>query len=62
LHENVAWTYREPRHDAAAVAGYVAFFNEHTDIDVDGERQTSPRTPWSKPGWWHHMGDVEAET
>ena len=52
LAENVAWTYREPRHDASAVRDLVCFFNEAVDIDLDGERQERPMTPWSRPGWW----------
>jgi uncharacterized protein (DUF427 family) len=48
--ENLIWTYPEPRHDAAAVAGYLCFFNERVDIEVDGEHQERPLTPWS-PGW-----------
>jgi uncharacterized protein (DUF427 family) len=50
--ENIAWTYPEPRHDATAVRDLVCFFNEAVDLDVDGERQERPRTPWGRPGWW----------
>jgi uncharacterized protein (DUF427 family) len=60
LHENIAWSYLEPRHDAAAVGGRVAFFEEHTDIEVDGRRQPRPRTPWAKPRWWETIGRMEA--
>lgn len=52
LVENAAWTYREPRHDAAPVRDFVCFFNEAVDLDIDGERQERPMTPWSQPGWW----------
>jgi uncharacterized protein (DUF427 family) len=58
LVENVAWTYPEPRHDASAVRGLVCFFNEAVDLDVDGERERRPQTPWSRPGWWHDDGEV----
>jgi uncharacterized protein (DUF427 family) len=51
--ENLAWTYREPRRDASAVRDLVCFFNESVDLDLDGERQQRPMTPWSRPGWWH---------
>ncbi len=61
LHENVAWTYEEPRHAAAAVAGYVAFFNEHVEIEVDGEVQERPASPWSGPGWWDSVREFEAQ-
>lgn len=52
LLENIAWTYPDPRHDAEPVRNYVCFFNEATDIEIDGERQDRPMTPWSQPGWW----------
>ena len=52
LLENIAWTYREPLRDALPIAGLVAFFNERVEIEVDGERQPCPPTPWSRPGWW----------
>jgi uncharacterized protein (DUF427 family) len=50
--ENVAWTYPEPEHDALDVRDLVCFFNEAVDLDVDGERQERPGTPWGRPGWW----------
>ena len=51
-HVNLAWTYREPLHDAAAVADHVAFFNERVEIQIDGEVEPPVRTPWSNPDWW----------
>jgi uncharacterized protein (DUF427 family) len=50
LEEDLIWTYREPRHEAEHIAGYLAFFNERTDIDLDGEVDERPVTPWS-PDW-----------
>ena len=50
--ENIAWFYVRPLHDAARVAGRIAFFDERVDVDIDGERQPRPPTPWSAPGWW----------
>ena len=44
---DVAWTYREPLHDATPVRDMLAFFNERVDITVDGQPQDRPRTPWS---------------
>ena len=44
---DIAWTYEEPLHDAAQVRGLIAFFNEHVDVTVDGQRQERPVTPWS---------------
>jgi uncharacterized protein (DUF427 family) len=50
LTEDLVWTYREPRPEAERIAGYAAFFNERTDIEVDGELEERPITPWS-PDW-----------
>jgi uncharacterized protein (DUF427 family) len=58
LLENIAWTYPEPRHDAAAVRDLVCFFNEHVDLDIDGERQERPQTPWACPGWWRAYSEA----
>ena len=44
---DIAWTYQQPRHDAALVGGLIAFFNERLDVIVDGERLERPLTPWS---------------
>jgi uncharacterized protein (DUF427 family) len=45
--EDLVWFYPEPREDAARIAGYLAFFNERVDIEVDGELQERPETQWS---------------
>lgn len=45
----IAWTYPEPLHDAGPVRDMVCFFNERTDITVDGELARRPVTPWSTP-------------
>lgn len=48
---DIAWTYEDPRHDAVQVRHLIAFFDERTDVIVDGERLARPVTPWSKgPG------------
>ena len=46
---DLAWTYRAPLHDAAAVKDHVAFYNERVDLTVDGDLLVRPRTPWSSP-------------
>jgi uncharacterized protein (DUF427 family) len=61
LHENIAWTYLEPRHDALAVGGRVAFFDEQVDLEVDGQPQPRSRTPWSIPRWWERTARLEAQ-
>lgn len=46
---DIGWTYRSPLDDAVRVRDHVAFWNERTDIRVDGELQRRPVTPWSSP-------------
>jgi uncharacterized protein (DUF427 family) len=46
---DIAWTYPEPLDDALRVRDRIAFWNERTDIRVDGELQPRPVTPWSTP-------------
>jgi uncharacterized protein (DUF427 family) len=60
LHRNIAWSYLAPRHDAQAVGGRVAFFDEHVDLEVDGRPQPRPRTPWAAPRWWERTAELEA--
>jgi uncharacterized protein (DUF427 family) len=56
--EDLAWSYGEPRRDVARIAGMVAFFNERVDIELDGELQARPHTPWSPE--WKGESDDEA--
>ena len=46
---DIAWTYAEPLDDARRVRDHLAFWNERTDIRVDGELLPRPVTPWSTP-------------
>ena len=46
--EDLVWSYERPLPAVAGITGQLAFFNERVDIDVDGEREERPRTPWSK--------------
>ncbi len=45
---DIAWTYRDPRPDVDRIRGHVCFYNEFVDIEVDGEAQPPPETPFSK--------------
>ena len=45
--EDVVWTYREPLKDAMELSGYLCFFNERVDIEIDGEPEERPSTQWS---------------
>ena len=47
-HEDVAWTYEDPLHDAQPVQGRIAFYNERVDLEVDGELAERPQTQWSR--------------
>jgi uncharacterized protein (DUF427 family) len=45
--DDIAWTYRDPLHDATQVRGLIAFFDERIDVTLDGVRLERPITPWS---------------
>jgi len=45
--EDLVWFYPEPTRDVERIKGYLAFFNERADIEVDGELQDRPVTQWS---------------
>lgn len=47
--KDLAWTYPQPLHDAAAVKDHIAFYNERVDLTIDGVKLDRPRTPWSSP-------------
>jgi uncharacterized protein (DUF427 family) len=44
---DLAWSYEDPLHEAAPLAGLVCFFNERLDVSFDGELPPRPHTPWS---------------
>ena len=44
---DVAWTYREPLHDAEPVRDRICFFDERVDVFVDGQQRDRPVTPWT---------------
>jgi uncharacterized protein (DUF427 family) len=46
---NLAWIYEDPQREVAPIAGRVAFYNERVDIELDGEPQERPVTPFSRP-------------
>jgi uncharacterized protein (DUF427 family) len=48
VHDDLAWTYPEPQHDAEPVKGLIAFFNERVEVELDGIRQERPVTQWSR--------------
>ncbi|MDQ4041704.1 MAG: DUF427 domain-containing protein [Actinomycetota bacterium] len=46
--DDLVWTYPEPRVEAQRVEGYLCFFNERVDLEIDGELQKRPITAWSR--------------
>lgn len=44
---DVAWSYAAPSAEVGKIAGMVAFFNERVDLEIDGQAQERPVTPWS---------------
>ena len=48
-HPNLLWYYPTPLPEAAAIAGYLAPYNERVDIYVDGELQPRPGGPLGAP-------------
>jgi uncharacterized protein (DUF427 family) len=47
VERDLVWCYREPFDEVARIAGLVCFFNERVDIELDGELQVRPESPWS---------------
>ena len=45
--EDLIWSYPKPIPEAAKIEGYLCFFNEKVDLEVDGEEQESPGTQWA---------------
>jgi uncharacterized protein (DUF427 family) len=48
LAEDLVWYYADPLPEVGKIAGLVCFFNEKVDIQLDGEPQERPDTPWSR--------------
>ena len=45
--KDLVWSYQDPIPEAAKIKGYLCFFNEKVDLEVDGEEQERPLTQWS---------------
>ena len=45
--EDLIWFYEDPLPEATRVGGLLCFFNEKVDIELDGELQQRPTSPWS---------------
>lgn len=44
--QDLIWTYPDPRAEARGIAGLVCFYNERVDIELDGQSQERPQSPW----------------
>ncbi|KAI0156249.1 hypothetical protein BJ166DRAFT_532404 [Pestalotiopsis sp. NC0098] len=47
VYEDIVWYYRNPTHESALVAGFLCFYNEKVDIELDGVKLERPKTVFS---------------
>lgn len=45
--EDLVWYYEDPLPEVSRIKGLLCFFNEKVDLELDGELQERPDTPWS---------------
>lgn len=45
---DLIWTYADPLPDAASIKDLLCFLNEQVEIELDGELQEQPESPWSQ--------------
>ncbi len=46
--EDLVWFYEDPLPEVGRIKGLVCFFNEKVDLELDGEPQERPESPWSR--------------
>lgn len=46
--KDLVWFYDQPHPEVGRIAGLVCFFNEKVEIELDGELQEQPESPWSR--------------
>jgi uncharacterized protein (DUF427 family) len=46
---DLIWYYEDPLPESVRIAGRLCFFNERVDLELDGELQERPESPWSRP-------------
>jgi uncharacterized protein (DUF427 family) len=46
--KDLIWYYESPLAEVGRIAELLCFFNEKVDIELDGERQERPESPWSR--------------
>jgi uncharacterized protein (DUF427 family) len=47
LHADIVWMYRTPLPESQKIAGLACFYDEKTEVFLDGERQPAPDSPFS---------------
>jgi uncharacterized protein (DUF427 family) len=45
--KDLVWYYEQPLDEVGRIKGLVCFFNEKVDLELDGELQQRPDSPWS---------------
>jgi uncharacterized protein (DUF427 family) len=45
--KDLVWVYEDPLPDALKIKDLLCFFNERVDVELDGELQERPVSPWS---------------
>jgi uncharacterized protein (DUF427 family) len=46
--KDLIWYYESPLAEVGRIVGLLCFFNEKVDIELDGELQERPESPWSR--------------
>ncbi len=49
VHDDLAWSYRDPVPENPRICDLICFYNESVEMVVDGEALSRPVTPWSSP-------------
>jgi uncharacterized protein (DUF427 family) len=60
--KDLVWYYEQPLEEVGRVKGLVCFFNEKVDVELDGELQQRPDSPWSHRVKSDAQNDVPALT
>jgi uncharacterized protein (DUF427 family) len=47
VEKDLVWFYDEPLDGMGKIAGLLCFFNERVELELDGELQARPASPWS---------------
>jgi uncharacterized protein (DUF427 family) len=52
LGEDLVWFYADPLPEGQPIRDLVCFFDERVDVELDGEPQERPESPWSNGARW----------